>query len=197
MDKKSIWIDISRITGTLEINRGHRERYVKGEISYEEWSDTVVASWKGFSVNKIDELARISPLMNGSEHTVQGIKEKGYHQVIISNSITLLADRIGEKLGIGGDCITANVLEVKDDKLTGRLSLHHGWQDKVKTLRRYAKIMGIDLKDTVAIGDDINDIEMIKKAGLGIAFDPKNDLLKEAADIVIDVKDLRAILSYI
>lgn len=197
VDKESIWIDISKITGTLDMNRRHRERYVNGEISYKEWSDIVVSSWKGFGLNEIDRLIEDTSLMNGSKHTIKKIKDEGHNQVIISNSITLLADRIGERLGIERDFITANVLEVRDNKLTGRLSVHHGWEDKVKTLKRYAKIMGVSLGDTVAIGDDVNDIEMLKESGLGIAFNPKNDLLKEAADIVIEKKDLSAILNHI
>ena len=156
-----------------------------------------MASWNGFGVDKIDELTRSSSLMYGSEYTIKKIKERGYIQGIISNSIALLADRIGERLGICKDYVTANVLEVEDGKLTGKMSLHHSWDDKLKTLKRYANNIGISLKDTVAIGDDINDIEMIKESGLGIAFNPKNDILGGVADVVIKDKDLRAILPYI
>ncbi|MDY6966484.1 MAG: HAD family phosphatase [Halobacteriota archaeon] len=197
VDRRSIWIDISKITGTFELNQKHRERYVRGKISYRRWSDIVVSSWNGFSVDIIEELIAGTPLMDGSEQTVKKINEMGHNQGIISNSITLLADRIGERLGMDREYISANVLGVDDGKLTGKMSVYHGWEDKVKTLRRYASRMRISMKDTVAVGDDINDMEMIKESGLGIAFNPKSDLLEEAADVVIKEKDLRAILPYI
>lgn len=197
VDRKSIWIDISNITGTYEENQGLRKRYVRGEISYKDWSDMVVSSWKGFCVDNIEALIASTPLMEGSEYTVKKIEELGHNQGIISNSITMLAFRIGERLGLDKEYITANTLEVKDGELTGKLSSHHGWDDKVKTLKRYASKMGISLKDTVAIGDDINDAEMLKESGFGIAFRPKNDLLEEVADVVVKKKDLREILKYI
>jgi phosphoserine phosphatase len=197
VDRRSIWIDISELTGTLERNTKIRERYVKGEISYKEWSDLVVAAWKGFSVKKIEELIESSPLMKGSEYTVKKIKEKGYDQAIISNSISFLADSIGGKLGINRSYIAANVLGAKDGKLTGKIKMHHSWEDKVKTLRDFATRLVVSLNETIAIGDDINDIEMIKESGLGIAFNPKDSELEEIADIVIKEKDLGAILPYI
>ncbi len=43
------------------------------------------------------------------------------------------------------------------------------------------------------IGDGANDIPMIEKAGLGIAFNAK-PALKEVADIVVEEKDLKEIL---
>ena len=46
--------------------------------------------------------------------------------------------------------------------------------------------LGVDLADTVAIGDGSNDIEMIKRAGLGIAMGNASDEVKAAADLVTD-----------
>lgn len=36
-------------------------------------------------------------------------------------------------------------------------------------LRRLAQILGVDLKDTIAIGDNVNDLSMIQAAGIGAA----------------------------
>lgn len=45
------------------------------------------------------------------------------------------------------------------------------------------------MSDVIAIGDGLNDIEMISEAGIGIAMGNANDLLKEKADIVTDTID--------
>ncbi len=49
--------------------------------------------------------------------------------------------------------------------------------------------LNIDLEDTIAIGDGINDISMIKYANIGVAMGNASELVKEAADIVTDDVD--------
>jgi phosphoserine phosphatase len=46
---------------------------------------------------------------------------------------------------------------------------------------------------TVAVGDGGNDVEMLREAGVGIAFMAK-PVAKEAADVSIDEPDLRLVL---
>ncbi|MDP6600639.1 MAG: HAD hydrolase family protein, partial [Candidatus Woesearchaeota archaeon] len=46
-------------------------------------------------------------------------------------------------------------------------------------------------------GDYLNDVKILKEAGLGIAFNCKEDKVKEAADIVVEKKDLREVLGHI
>jgi phosphoglycolate phosphatase (TIGR01487 family) len=51
-------------------------------------------------------------------------------------------------------------------------------------LKQIAKMMGLDERDFVAIGDSPNDIEMIKAAGLGVAVGNAHPDLKNAAGMV-------------
>lgn len=46
------------------------------------------------------------------------------------------------------------------------------------------KYLKIDIKDVIAMGDDLNDISMIKEVGLGIAMGNALDSVKEIADEV-------------
>ena len=48
-----------------------------------------------------------------------------------------------------------------------------------------ADILGIDRRDTIAVGDSTNDMTMVSQAGLGLAMDNAVDELKEKADAVI------------
>ena len=57
---------------------------------------------------------------------------------------------------------------------------------KAKTIKILASHLGIDMKDTIAIGDGLNDIEMIKECGIGIAMGNANPKLKDVADYVTD-----------
>ena len=57
---------------------------------------------------------------------------------------------------------------------------------KANSIKRLACNLGVDMKDTIAIGDGLNDIEMIKECGIGIAMGNANEKLKEVADYVTD-----------
>lgn len=57
---------------------------------------------------------------------------------------------------------------------------------KWKTLSDYARQKGITEKEIVAIGDDDNDIEMIKNAGLGIGMKNASPGVKKVADMITE-----------
>ncbi|MDO4531575.1 MAG: Cof-type HAD-IIB family hydrolase [Bacillota bacterium] len=58
--------------------------------------------------------------------------------------------------------------------------------DKGTALEAAAKEAGVDLKDTIAIGDSDNDLPMIRKAGLGVAMKNGEDHVKAAAAYVTE-----------
>ncbi len=56
---------------------------------------------------------------------------------------------------------------------------------KGNALLALAERLGIAQEETAAVGDDVNDIDMIEKAGVGIAMGNAPDAIKELADIVV------------
>lgn len=70
---------------------------------------------------------------------------------------------------------------------------------KIKGIERILAHYGADFSDTVAIGDSLNDLEMVKGAGIGIAMGNAIQELKKAADYVakhIDDGGLADAISY-
>lgn len=61
--------------------------------------------------------------------------------------------------------------------------------DKAAGLHKAAEICGIPDRETMAIGDSGNDLEMIREAGWGVAMGNAFDGLKKAADAVTDRYD--------
>lgn len=53
---------------------------------------------------------------------------------------------------------------------------------KGNALRALAEYLHMDLSETVAFGDDLNDISMLQNAGIGIAMANAPEFVKEAAD---------------
>ncbi len=58
--------------------------------------------------------------------------------------------------------------------------------NKATGLTRLSGLMGIDVKDFVAMGDSSNDIEMLEVSGFGVAVGNANSSLKEVADMVTE-----------
>ena len=60
----------------------------------------------------------------------------------------------------------------------------HPAVNKAKALRRVSEYYGIAREEVMAIGDGVNDIEMISWAGTGVAMGNAKEKVKAAADIV-------------
>jgi phosphoserine phosphatase len=133
--------------------------------------------------------------MKGAVETVAELKKNGYKIAIISSGISILADKVKEELGI--DYSYANKLLVGDDgRLTGEGEEIVALMNKDVVLKRVAEAEEIDTGQCVTIGDSRFDIPLFKNAGLSIAFNAKDDLVREAADLVINSNDLRKILPW-
>ena len=88
----------------------------------------------------------------------------------------------------------ANELEVLDGKLTGKvIGPVISAAAKASALKSWAVQAGVELKDTIAVGDGANDIQMLQAAGLAIAFRPK-PVLREHADLIIEQNSLLPII---
>ncbi|AKI97407.1 Cof-type HAD-IIB family hydrolase [Kosmotoga pacifica] len=92
----------------------------------------------------------------------------------------VIIDKIQEKLGpeLGEFC---SVLRSEKEFL----ELLPGGVNKGTALERLCELLEISLDDTIAMGDNPNDFEMLKRARLGIAAGESHSALNEVADIVI------------
>lgn len=79
----------------------------------------------------------------------------------------------------------------------GLLEIMHPLGSKWLSIKEYAFDKGIYPKEIIAIGDDNNDIEMIKEAGLGIGMKNGSPKVKEAADVITDKTNNEAGVAHI
>ena len=68
---------------------------------------------------------------------------------------------------------------------------------KGAALQRMATLLGIDIKNTIAVGDYNNDISMVKAAGIGFAVENAVDELKNVADYITVSNNKHAISAII
>jgi phosphoserine phosphatase len=165
---------------------------MRGEYDFKESLRRRLALLKGLDAGVLEEVARTLPLTEGAERLIANLKRLGFKIAIISGGFTYFGQRLRELLGI--DYVHANILDVKDGKLTGKVRgpIVDGSR-KAHLLRALAKKEGIDLQQVIAVGDGANDLPMLGLAGLGIAFHAKPKV-KAGARQSISTLGLDAIL---
>jgi phosphoserine phosphatase len=91
----------------------------------------------------------------------------------------------------------ANKLEIVDGVLTGQLvGAVIDRAAKGAALHEFSEASGVDMENTVAIGDGANDLDMMAIAGLSIAFNAK-PIVVQAADLAINEPSLRSVIELI
>ena len=158
---------------------GITERAMAGELDFTASLRERVALLEGLPLSEVEAVRDQLRLTPGARTFVRTLKRLGYSVGVVSGGFTLFTDRFVSELGLY--FAAANELEVVDGKLTGRvLGDVVDRAGKASALRRFAGQFNVPLEQTVAIGDGANDIDMLKTAGLGIAFNAKAALRAEA-----------------
>ncbi|WP_380879186.1 phosphoserine phosphatase SerB [Sphingomonas sp. DBB INV C78] len=169
------------------------ERAMRGELDFEAALDARVALLKDLDAGAIDRChAERVVLMSGARTLIQTMKAHGARSVLVSGGFTVFADRVAADIGF--DRALSNTLGIHGGKLTGTVARPIvGAATKRETLIAEAEALGIDLSETLAVGDGANDIPMIQAAGLGVAYHAKPKTAA-AAGARIDRGDLTALL---
>jgi phosphoserine phosphatase SerB len=159
---------------------------------------------KGIDEKELEIAIDSISLMKNCQNVINLLKKNNYKIGIITDSYTIAAKILMNKLGL--DFVAANVLQISEGLITGEVRMPLGW-DKINCnckisvckryhLEMYARKYGIDMKNTVAIGDTRGDICMVNNAGIGIAFMPKDDCIGKHKNL-INRPDLMDMLDYI
>ena len=184
--------ELARAAGVHKQVAAITEKAMQGEMNYDESLRQRVALLKGLDAAVLDKIASELPLTEGAETLIAVLKRLGYRLAIISGGFSRAADALKRRLGI--DYAFSNNLEIEGGVLTGRVvGPIVNAQRKAELLEMIAQLEGVVLDQVIAVGDGANDILMLEKAGLGIAFHAKTKL-REAADTSISGAGLDAIL---
>ncbi len=146
---------------------------MRGEISFEESLTQRTALLQGLSQEALqrvyNERVKLNP---GAERMLYQAKKAGLKTMVISGGFTFFTERIKRKLGF--DYAAANILEIENDKLTGKIVGEIiGRQGKARILKQVCEELGIPREQVIAIGDGANDLDMLIEAGISIAYHAK------------------------
>lgn len=183
---------IAERAGTREQVAEVTARAMRGELDFAPSLRERVATLRGVPETVFAEvLAEVRPT-TGAPELIAALHERGCRVGVVSGGFTEVVGPLVERLGI--DHYAANELEVADGVLTGRvLGRIVDREEKVRCLEAWSAADGVPMERTVAVGDGANDLGMIGRAGLGVAFCAK-PVVVEQAPASVRVRDLRAVL---
>jgi phosphoserine phosphatase len=133
---------------------------MRGEIDFEGSLARRVALFAGLETAKLDPFLDRITAMPGAETLIATLRANGCATALVTGGFTIFAEPVAERLGF--DRVIANVLEVENGQLTGRVVPPIvGPDTKAETLRRLADASGVTLEHTLAVGDGANDAAML------------------------------------
>ncbi|MEW6605621.1 MAG: HAD-IB family phosphatase [Thermoproteota archaeon] len=165
----------------------------------------IAALFAGLGKKDIESAIESIPLVKNCERTIKMLREREYKIGIISDSYTVAAGSVAEKLQL--DFVAANELQFEDGRITGKVDMPLGWEKidcfcKISVCKRYhlekfARHYNVSIENTLAVGDTKSDICMIQRAKVGIAFMPKDKQVANATDKIIQDSDLLKVLDFV
>ncbi len=170
-------------------------RAMNGELDFREALEARVALLKGLPVSIFDQVYHGVHFTNGAIDLIDALHAHDWKVGVVSGGFHEVVDRLAEDAHL--DFWIANRLESNDGELTGRVLGSIVTKDvKLESLRTWADRMGIDMAQTVAVGDGANDLPMIHAAGLGVAFCAKPKVQQEA-EHCLNERNLAKILDFL
>ena len=183
---------IAKHAGKLDEVSQITESAMAGELDFSQALSARVSLLAGLDQSVIDLVRKEITLTNGAKKLIETLHKQGHKVGVVSGGFLDVIEPILKELKI--DFYRANKLEIVNGKLTGRTEGEiNDRVAKMNSLKKFAEIEGVELSQTVAIGDGANDLDMIEAAGLGIAFNAKPKVAAAAAT-TISTSDLSTVL---
>jgi phosphoserine phosphatase len=181
--------------GVLEQVSRITESAMRGDLDFEQSLRARVGLLKGLPDAAIGEVQKEITLTDGAEELVTTLHAKGHSVSLVSGGFIDIIEPMVRRLSI--QYFKANKLEVINGVLTGELlGPVIDRAAKASALREFAALSGVEIENTVAIGDGANDLDMMAIAGLSIAFNAK-PVVVEAADFAITEPSLSSVIELI
>ncbi|HET8727455.1 MAG TPA: phosphoserine phosphatase SerB [Alphaproteobacteria bacterium] len=184
--------EIAALAGIGERVAAITRRAMNGEIDFAGALRERVGLLRGQPADLLDRVMARLELMPGAKALVATMRAHGAHTLLVSGGFTFFTDRVRNLVGF--DHHEGNRLGIEDGRLTGTVGEPiQGREHKLHMLETTARAHGLDLAETLAVGDGANDLPMIRAAGLGVAYHAK-PAVRAGARTRIGHADLTALL---
>jgi phosphoserine phosphatase len=184
--------ELAEFLGLREHIAGITARAMNGEIDFTGALIERVGLLKGLPVARLDEAAERIRTMAGAATLIATMHKFGGYCALVSGGFTYFTRMVHERLGFDFDA--ANTLDHDGRTLAGTVQRPIlGKEAKLATLERLCAQRGLEMAQSLCVGDGANDLPMLQAAGLGVAFRAKPMVAAQVA-ARIDHGDLTALL---
>ncbi len=167
-------------------------RAMNGELDFKAALRERVGLLKGLPLSALQETLDETEFCDGAEDLINAMRKDGATCVLVSGGFTFFTGAVATKAGFHNH--HGNILHDDGKALLGTVGDDILDKDsKLSYLKSYTQELGLDLNQTVAIGDGANDLPMLAAAGLGIGYRPKPVLAENLLNI-LQYADLNGVL---
>ena len=171
------------------------EEAMQGQLDFSESFKKRLSILKGVGTESFNEVYKNKMELNpGASELVKFLKSINIKTALVSGGINFFAEKVSDVLGI--DTYRANDVEIKNEALTGKvLGAVVDAKAKANYIEELCNYYGLSPKQVIAIGDGANDLEMMKVAGLSVAYHGK-PILKKSCNIQINFGGLDSLIDF-
>ena len=170
------------------------EKAMNNEISYAESLRSRAELLAGLSEADAEDAYSNVELRPDAAALIDRLREAGHTVAIFTGGFERGVQRALEADNTEVDRIVANRLPIEDGELTGEVEgpLIEGTKDN--QLEELAAELGVEMSETVAVGDGANDLPMLEVAGLAVGFEPKPAVEPSCDEVVSTMLELGELL---
>ncbi len=193
-----IWSALHRHFGSDEgLRRQARDDFFARRISYRRWFeiDLELLRQRGADRRGIEELLqRLHPTPQARE-TLQELLHRGYRLAILSGSLDVVLGHFFPDVPFCQVFINRLAFD-EAGRIAGGEPTPYDLEGKAEGLAEAARREGLDLSQCAFVGDNVNDLHVMRAAGLSLAVFPKDPALEHTAHQVLREPSLAAILPF-
>jgi phosphoserine phosphatase len=191
--ERSIWEYIhKKLDKWYGFAERYQERFLAGEISYDQFCELDAQVWKGMRVEDVIDIAKTVPFYPGVDELIAYLRQKGLKIALVSSGLSVLSDWVHERYQF--DYSVSNLLVHDGGVLTGKVSIQVHYDQKAVWVRQILGHFGIRPEEVIAIGDSLGDLDMLQMAGFSVAFNSSCVNLEQIADVCIRHQSLAEII---
>jgi phosphoserine phosphatase len=171
------------------------ERAMNDELSYAESLYARADLLDGLPEERVQAAFERVRLRPGSAEVIDALASAGHHVAILTGGFERGVETALSAEDVAVDTILANRLPIRNGKLTGNAEgpLIEGTKDDA--LEELAAEVGVEMAETVAVGDGANDLPMLEVAGLAVGYEPKPAVEPHCDIVVASMAELRDVLA--
>ena len=171
------------------------EKAMQGHLDFSESFKKRLSILKGVRTESFNAVYENKLKLNsGASELINFFKSTNVKTALVSGGINYFAEKVKDQLGI--DTHRANDVEINNETLTGKVFGNIvDAKAKAKYIEELCVLYELKPNQVIAIGDGANDLEMMKLAGLSVAFHGK-PILKKKCDIQINYGGLNSLIDF-